>query len=184
LERIPLADLSGGARAWVADHHVDPAYCRSKAEALLEKRNELYRKAVQAYARRSTAKAHSATALYYSTEGHKYDAKARVWRMRAAQATVAAMKRASENIIDLHGVSRAEAVAVVLEEANVWYSHTKSTDAHLQRPAPLHIITGLGTHSVDGKARVHPSVARALRENGWWFEEGRGFIDVLGVRQG
>ncbi|KAJ1962029.1 hypothetical protein GGI12_002890 [Dipsacomyces acuminosporus] len=184
-ERVPLADLCGDARAWAADHNIDPQQCRAKAEAFIEKRNELYRKAAEAYSRRKSSNNHGATALYYSTEGHKYDAKARVWRMRAAQATVAAMKRNSQNIIDLHGVPRAEAVAIALEEANAWYTRLKGTDDRLQQHTDtLHIITGLGKHSADGKAHVHPSVVRALREDGWWFEEGHGFIDVLGVRQG
>ncbi|KAJ1950818.1 hypothetical protein FBU59_000504, partial [Linderina macrospora] len=184
LARIPLTELSGEARDWIADHHVDPEYCRRKAQAQLEKRNELYRRAAMAYTRRSNAGNHSATALYYSVEGHKCDARARVWNMRAAQATVAAMKHKDRNLIDLHGLTRAEAVALVQEEATLWHMQNQGTDVASRKAHPLHIITGLGTHSADGMPRIHPSIVKVLRNEGWWFEEGDGFIDVIGVREG
>ncbi|KAJ1662488.1 hypothetical protein IW140_005807 [Coemansia sp. RSA 1813] len=185
-ERIPLSDLTTDARGWVAEHAVDPDQCRKRAEALILKRNELYAKAAKAYSRRSTMHGHSGTAMYYSIEGHKYDARARVWRMRAAQSAVAMMRQNDANVVDLHGLTCAEAVAIVLEEVNAWYVRTRATaDARqLQNVKPLHIVTGKGTHSPDGKAHLHPSVVRALRNNSWWFEESAGYIDVLGVRQG
>ncbi|KAJ1736935.1 hypothetical protein LPJ72_000951 [Coemansia sp. Benny D160-2] len=180
LERVPLESLASDARGWVAEHSAaDPEYCRRRADALVLRRNELYAKAAKAYSRRSTKGGHSGAAMYYSVEGHKLDARARVWRMRAAQSAVATMQRNGTNIVDLHGLTRAEAVAVALEEANAWYVRAQAANA-----PPLHVVTGLGRHSVDGKALLHPSVARALRNAGWWIEECSGFIDVLGVCQG
>ncbi|KAJ2661716.1 hypothetical protein IWW48_002262 [Coemansia sp. RSA 1200] len=180
LERVPLESLASDARGWVAEHSAaDPEYCRRRADALVLRRNELYAKAANAYSRRTTKGGHSGAAMYYSVEGHKLDARARVWRMRAAQSAVAAMQRNGTNIVDLHGLTRAEAVAVALEEANAWYARAQAANA-----PPLHVVTGLGRHSVDGKALLHPSVARALRNAGWWIEECSGFIDVLGVCQG
>ncbi|KAJ2854275.1 hypothetical protein GGI22_004550, partial [Coemansia erecta] len=185
-ERIPLSELTVDARDWVAEHATDAEQCRQRAEALVLKRNELYTKAARAYSRRSTMSGHSGTAMYYSIEGHKLDARARVWRMRAAQSTVAAMRRNDANIVDLHGLTRAEAVAVVLEEVNAWYVRTRdmADTRERKRLKPLHIVTGRGRHSPDGKAHLHPSVVRALRNDNWWFEESAGYIDVLGVRQG
>ncbi|KAJ1991511.1 hypothetical protein GGI25_003494 [Coemansia spiralis] len=184
LKRIPLSELSSDARQWVAEHPTDPAYCRRRADALLEKRNELYTKAAKAYSRKTTLNGHGGTAMYYSMEGHRYDARARVWRMRAAQAAVAAMQHNDASIIDLHGLTRAEAVAVVLEETNAWYARKRDTDSTSAHAKPLHIVTGKGNHSTDGKAQLHPSVVRALRNNGWWFEEDNGYVSVLGVCQG
>ncbi|ORX69697.1 hypothetical protein DL89DRAFT_267873 [Linderina pennispora] len=184
LARVPMAALSGEAREWIADHHVDSAYCRRKAQVQLDKRNELYRKAAAAYTQRTKAGSHSATALYYSIEGHKCDARARIWNMRAAQATVAAMKHTDRNTIDLHGLTRPEAVALVQEEVTLWHLQNQSTDVASRKSHPLHIITGLGTHSTDGMPRIHPSIVKVLRNEGWWFEEGNGFINVIGVREG
>ncbi|KAJ1822535.1 hypothetical protein LPJ56_000709 [Coemansia sp. RSA 2599] len=182
--RIPLADLAGDARNWVSERDVDPAYCRKKAEEFIEKRNEMYAKAVQSYARRNSQRNHSGTALYYSTEGHKYDASARVWRMRAAQATVAVAKRNDASVVDLHGLSRAEAVPLALEEVNSWYVGLREEQS--RRPTrtiqPLHIVTGLGNRSANGKPLVHPAVVRALRDQGWWFEENAGYINVYGFK--
>ncbi|KAJ2857269.1 hypothetical protein FB639_006015 [Coemansia asiatica] len=182
--RIPLADLAGGAREWVSGRDVDPAYCRKKSEELIEKRNELYTKAAQAYSRRNSQRNHSGTALYYSTEGHKCDARARVWRMRAAQATVAAAKRNDANVVDLHGLSRAEAVALALEEVNSWYVNLREEQLcrSTKTIQPLHVVTGLGNRSANGKALVHPAVVRALNDQGWWFEEHPGYVNVYGSR--
>ncbi|KAJ2704258.1 hypothetical protein FB645_003413 [Coemansia sp. IMI 203386] len=182
--RIPLTDLAGDAREWVTGRDVDPAYCRKKAEEYIDKRNELYTKAAQAYSRRNSQRNHSGTALYYSTEGHRQDARARIWRMRAAQATVAAARRNDASVIDLHGLSRAEAVALALEEVNSWYVNLREEQRY--RPTkttqPLHIVTGLGNRSANGKPLVHPAVLRALREQGWWVEENSGYINVYGSR--
>ncbi|KAJ2697184.1 hypothetical protein H4218_004109 [Coemansia sp. IMI 209128] len=171
-ERLPLSALARDAREWVGSHTADAAYCRERAAALFAERNELYSKAAHAYARRSARGAHSGTALYYSSEGHKCDASARVWRMRAAQAAVAAMRRNDSNLVDLHGLTRMEALAVVQDELVAWHGRDRSR--------PLRIVTGLGSHSVDGRARLHPAVIRVLRDAGWRFSENPGYIEVLG----
>ncbi|KAJ2876239.1 hypothetical protein GGH93_000896 [Coemansia aciculifera] len=171
-ERLPLSALASDAREWVRSHSADAAYCREHAAALFAERNALYTKAAHAYSRRSARGAHSGTALYYSSEGHKCDASARVWRMRAAQAAVAAMRRNDSNLVDLHGLTRMEALAVVQDELVAWYARDRSR--------PLRIVTGLGSHSVDGRARLHPAVIRVLRDSGWRFSENPGYIEVLG----
>ncbi|KAJ2783112.1 hypothetical protein GGI15_002708 [Coemansia interrupta] len=185
-ERIPLADLSGDARIWVSEHNVDPAYCRKRSEEMIAKRNELYAKAAMAYSVRKGQRNHSGTALYYSTEGHKYDARARVWRMRAAQAVVASGRQNDSSVIDLHGLSRMEAVAVALEEVNSWYVRlSEQHNYSVKNPVtPLHIVTGIGNRSANSKAIIHPAIVKALREDGWWFEENLGYVDVLGIKQG
>ncbi|KAJ2095801.1 hypothetical protein GGI16_005084 [Coemansia sp. S142-1] len=174
-ERLPLSALARDAREWVSSHSADAAYCRERAAALFTERNVLYTKAANAYSRRSAKGAHSGTALYYSSEGHKCDASARVWRMRAAQAAVAAMRRNDSNLVDLHGLTRMEALAVVQDELVAWSSR--------DRNRPLRIVTGLGSHSVDGRARLHPAVIRVLRDSGWRFKENPGYIEVLGKRR-
>ncbi|KAJ2126306.1 hypothetical protein IW147_000054 [Coemansia sp. RSA 720] len=181
-ERVPLNEISGDARVWVARNPRDPEYCRKRAELLIAQRNELYSKAARAYTRRNNLHHSGETALYYSTEGHKHDAQARVWRMRAAQASVAAMKRRNTNIVDLHGLTRAEAVAVVHDAVASWYSCAASSDKTGVRS--LHIVTGLGNHSIGGRACIHPSVVRLLNNGNWKYVEGDGYIDVVGARKG
>ncbi|PIA16932.1 hypothetical protein COEREDRAFT_72799 [Coemansia reversa NRRL 1564] len=184
MEQIPLSEISGSARLWISEHPTDPAYCRKKAEACMQKRNELYTKAAHAYTRRNSLHHSCGTALFYSTEGHSYDARARIWRMRAAQASVAAMKRNNAEIVDLHGLTRAEAIAVVQDAVDSWYSSVLAAEKGVVRTRPLHIVTGLGNHSIGHKACIHPSVVRVLRNGNWNFEEGDGYVDVLGTRKG
>ncbi|KAJ2503541.1 hypothetical protein GGH96_000101 [Coemansia sp. RSA 1972] len=181
-ERVPLSDISGDARVWVASNPRDPSYCRKRAEEFIAKRNELYSKAAHAYTRRNNLHHSSETALYYSTEGHKLDAQARIWRMRAAQASVASMKRRNANIVDLHGLTRAEAVAVVSEAVASWYENAVASDKTSARS--LHIVTGLGNHSIGGRACIHPSVVKLLNNGNWKYVEGDGYIDVVGARKG
>ncbi|KAJ2459766.1 hypothetical protein GGF42_001261 [Coemansia sp. RSA 2424] len=170
--RLPLSALAKAAREWVGSHTADAAYCRERAAALSAERNELYTKAAHAYSRRAARGAHSGTALYYSSEGHKRDASARIWRMRAAQAAVAAMRRNDSNLVDLHGLTRIEALAVVQDELAAWRDRAYNR--------PLRIVTGIGSHSIDGRARLYPAIIRALRDSGWRFSENRGYIEVLG----
>ncbi|KAJ2616778.1 hypothetical protein H4S08_000614 [Coemansia sp. RSA 1365] len=184
MEQIPLSEISGSARLWIAEHPTDPAYCRKKAAACMQKRNELYTKAAHAYTRRNSLHHSCGTALFYSTEGHSYDARARIWRMRAAQASVAAMKRNNAEIVDLHGLTRAEAIAVVQDAVDSWYSSVLAAEKGVVRTRPLHIVTGLGNHSIGHKACIHPSVVHVLRNGNWTFEEGDGYVDVLGKRKG
>ncbi|KAJ2186062.1 hypothetical protein EV181_003520 [Coemansia sp. RSA 532] len=181
-ERVPLSDISGDARVWVARNPRDPEYCRKRAELLIAQRNELYSKAAHAYTRRNNLHHSGETALYYSTEGHKLDAQARIWRMRAAQASVASMKRRNANIVDLHGLTRAEAVAVVHDAVASWYDNAVASDKAGVRS--LHIVTGLGNHSIGGRACIHPSVVRLLNNGNWKYVEGDGYIDVVGARKG
>ncbi|KAJ2829547.1 hypothetical protein IWW50_000789 [Coemansia erecta] len=184
MQRVPLSDISGDAREWIAANPRGAEYCRKRAAAYTERRNELYTQAAHAYTRRKSLHHSGATALYYSTEGHKHDAQARVWRMRAAQASVAAMRRKNINIVDLHGLTRAEAVAVVDDAVATWYAGARAADTPSFRTRSLHIVTGLGNHSIGGRACIHPSVLRLLRNGNWRFEEGDGYIDVVGAGRG
>ncbi|KAJ2008860.1 hypothetical protein GGI04_000907 [Coemansia thaxteri] len=168
--RQPLSALVSDAREWVGRHSADAAYCRQRAAELFAQRNEMYTRAATAYAHRLG----SGSALHYSAEGHACDASARVWRMRAAQAAVAAMRRNDANFVDLHGLTRMEAVAVVLDEVAVWRRCPHAA------ARPLRIVTGLGSHSVDRRARLHPAVIRVLRERAWHFTEDPGYIEVHG----
>ncbi|KAJ2721678.1 hypothetical protein GGI07_003793 [Coemansia sp. Benny D115] len=175
LERASLAELSEEARIWALENPADPQYCRDRASELLDRRNELYAKAARAYTRRSSKVHHSGTALYYSVEGHKLDLRARMWRMRAAQSAVAAMRNQGANVVDLHGLTREEATIVAMEQVSLWFQG--------EHHGPLHIVTGMGNHSAGGRACIHPVVVRALEKNGWRYEEGAGFINVLGVNR-
>ncbi|KAJ2715332.1 hypothetical protein H4R19_001258 [Coemansia spiralis] len=176
-ERASLSDLSESAREWVTAHPTDPAVCRRRAAAEVERRNELYTKAAQAYARRHSLGQSGSTALYYSTEAQKHDERARVWRMRAAHASVAAIRDKDASIVDLHGLTSAEAVAVVKDALTARLADAAAGVAAATQP--LHIVTGLGNHSVGRRARIYPSVLATLRSGGWRFVEGDGFIDLL-----
>ncbi|KAJ1718198.1 hypothetical protein LPJ61_006761, partial [Coemansia biformis] len=177
-ERASLDDISGAAREWVGAHPTDPAVCRRRAAAEMERRNELYTKAAHAYVRRNQLNHSSGTAAFYSAEARKHDERARIWRMRAAHASVAAMRHWNAGVVDLHGLTSMEAVAVVKSAVAAW--HADATAGGSAAARPLHIVTGLGNHSADGRARIHPWVLNVLRAGGWHFVEGDGYIDLLG----
>ncbi|KAL9933815.1 hypothetical protein V8E36_007473 [Tilletia maclaganii] len=104
------------------------------------------------------------------------------------------------NVIDLHLLTTAEALAVVKEEIDKWWWSTPrgasssalapsrlqqhSSSASAQRssaagsgsyigfgPGPLYIITGIGKHSRGNVAVLRPAVCGWLKRNGWEFEE-------------
>ncbi|KAJ2232538.1 hypothetical protein GGH97_006021, partial [Coemansia sp. RSA 475] len=91
------------------------------------------------------------------------------------------MKRRNANIVDLHGLTRAEAVAVVHDAVASWYDNAVASDKAGVRS--LHIVTGLGNHSIGGRACIHPSVVRLLNNGNWKYVEGDGYIDVVGAHR-
>lgn len=174
------------------------AHCHQLAMDFQSRRNRSLLQASQAW--RSTPNNRGA-AFYYADEARKLEAKSRAWSLRAAEELVALRRieggrRAGDasfggtgasssssggggGAIDLHGVTVREALSIVGQELNNWWSRPTSVGS---RKEAMTIITGAGRHSPNQVAILTPSVARYLQREGWRAEvdRTRGVITVRG----
>ena len=96
-------------------------------ELLLE-RNEFFRKAAASYQRsKNKTEGEGGVAFYYAEEARKLDAKARELNMRAAKAFVhkKQMQQNDEYLLDLHGLTVAEAQVIIQEAVTQWWSRSQ-----------------------------------------------------------
>ncbi|KAF9386167.1 hypothetical protein BGX21_000872, partial [Mortierella sp. AD011] len=110
--------LLDSANAELYNDDDDPVWCRQRAHEVLGQRNELFRKAAQAYqAAKGKGGGMSGIAAYYADEGKKLDAEGKRWHMRAARAVVQhhRLENNNPNLVDLHGLTVSEAQTVVKE---------------------------------------------------------------------
>ncbi|KAF9344815.1 hypothetical protein BGX26_003859, partial [Mortierella sp. AD094] len=107
--------LLDSANSELYNNDDDPVWCRQRAHEVLEQRNELFRKAAQAYqAAKGKGGGMSGIAAYYADEGKKLDAQGKRWHMRAARAVVQHHRHENNdpNLVDLHGLTVVEAQTV------------------------------------------------------------------------
>ncbi|KAF9572433.1 hypothetical protein EC968_009911 [Mortierella alpina] len=161
----------------------DPVWCRQRAQETLEQRNELFRKAARAYkGAKNKGAGMGGIAAYYADEGKKLDAQGKQWHMRAARAVVQQHRLESNdpNLVDLHGLTIAEAQTVVKEAVTQWFSRA-TMQANRIAAKPLKIVCGVGSHSKDRIARLYPTILSLLMKDGWRCEAENGVIVVKGV---
>ncbi|KAI1316248.1 hypothetical protein EDD11_010295 [Mortierella claussenii] len=161
----------------------DPAWCRERAHEMLEQRNELFRKAAKAYQHsKGKGVGMGGIAAYYADEGKKLDVQGKQWHMRAARAVVQQHRLANNdpNLVDLHGLTIAEAQTVVKEAVTQWFARA-TMQASRVVAKPLKIICGVGSHSKDRIARLYPAILSLLMKDGWRCEAENGVILVKGV---
>ncbi|KAG0024641.1 hypothetical protein BGZ81_007632 [Podila clonocystis] len=161
----------------------DPFWCRQRAHETLDQRNELFRKAARAYKdARNKGVGMGGIAAFYADEGKKLDAQGKQWHMRAARAVVQQhrLENNDPNLVDLHGLTIAEAQTVVKEAVTQWFSRA-TMRANRIAAKPLKIICGVGSHSKDRIARLYPTILNLLMKDGWRVEADQGVILVKGV---
>ncbi|KAG0253109.1 hypothetical protein BG011_006547 [Mortierella polycephala] len=161
----------------------DAVWCRQQAQGVLEQRNELFRKAAQAYKQtKGKGAGMSGIAAYYADEGKKLDAQGKQWHMRAARAIVQKHRLESNdpNLVDLHGLTVVEAQTVVKEAVTQWYSRA-TMQASRVTAKPLRIVCGVGSHSRNKIARLYPTILSLLMKDGWQCVAENGVITVKGV---
>ncbi|KAI9346665.1 hypothetical protein BD770DRAFT_328044 [Pilaira anomala] len=153
----------------------DPEECREIAMQLIMERNELFRKAAHAYRQaKNKGPGEGGVAFYYSDNARQLDSRAKDWNMRAARATN------DDHLLDLHGLTVAEAQVLVREGVTQWWSRSQMQSSRRQFQ-PLKIITGIGKHS-EGGAKLLPATIKLLKKGGWLFEmTNPGCIYVKGV---
>ncbi|RCI04282.1 hypothetical protein CU098_012710, partial [Rhizopus stolonifer] len=149
----------------------DPDECRDIAMQLIMERNELYRKAAASYRKAKNKGPEGGVAYYYSDIAREIDSKAKDWNMRAARATIRQhrLRQNDDHLLDLHGLTIAEARVVLAEGVTQWWSRSQMQSAR-RLIQPLKIITGLGKHSEHGESKLLPVTMKFLRSQGWLFE--------------
>ncbi|KAL1920694.1 uncharacterized protein VTP21DRAFT_1071 [Calcarisporiella thermophila] len=162
----------------------DPIQCRLKAFEFIEKRNDAFRKAARAYQKaKGKGAGQGGVALYYSGEGREYDAQVKEWNRRAARAIIKKHRQEAQdnNLLDLHGLTVSEAVAVVRDGVNQWYTNSITRLAR-EPMRDLRIVSGVGNHSPDRVARIYPAVVRMLLREKWRIDiSNQGVILVKGA---
>ncbi|KAG0049704.1 hypothetical protein BGZ83_005475 [Gryganskiella cystojenkinii] len=161
----------------------DPVWCRQRAHEVLEQRNALFRKAAKAYqATKGKGPGMGGIAAYYADEGKKLDIQGKQLHMRAARAVVQQhrIENNDPNLVDLHGLTIAEAQTVVREAVTQWFSRSTMQASRIAAK-PLRIICGVGSHSKDRIARLYPTILNLLMKDGWRCEANNGVIIVKGV---
>ncbi|KFY30856.1 hypothetical protein V493_01625 [Pseudogymnoascus sp. VKM F-4281 (FW-2241)] len=139
-------------------------------------RNEAFNQATAAYRRGKSDRLMGGAAAYYSSVGRDFDAKAK--SATSATADAMAARQATSSQLDLHGIGVADAVRIAREKVTGWWV---GLGDRVNGHAGYKIITGKGTHSEGGIARVGPAVSRMLIREGWRVEVGSGSMVVTGV---
>ncbi|KAI9598995.1 hypothetical protein BDF19DRAFT_429768 [Syncephalis fuscata] len=147
----------------------DPDTCTQYAVNYYEKRNEAFRRAAQAFRGRNRNGAFGgALAAFYASEGRDHDARMREWNTRAAIGVLRSFQKQwrDDYVVDLHYMTVDQALEVALLAVQDWATIERKT-AVKSDIRPLRIVTGAGSHSHDGRAKLFPRVQRGLREAGW-----------------
>lgn len=122
---IPEYLLMNNQRDYLED---DPEECRDIAMQLIMERNELFRKAASAYRQaKNKGPGEGGIAFFYSDNARQIDSRAKDWNMRAARASVRGhrLRQNDDHLLDLHGLTVAEAQILVREGVNQWYSRSQ-----------------------------------------------------------
>ena len=145
-------------------------------EALSALRNGAFNQAAAAYKKGKSDPLMGGAAAYYSSVGRDYGAKAKSAMSATADATAA--RQSTKSQLDLHGIGVADAVRIAREKVTSWWV---GLGDRVNGHGGYKIITGKGTHSEGGVARVGPAVSRMLIREGWRVEVGSGSMVVTGV---
>ena len=148
----------------------------------LEKRNERFTAASQAYKRSKSDAQLSGVAAYYASEGRDYDIKYRHYSAIAASRLV--QENSRKNSLDLHGVGVRDALRIVEEGVTDWWSRVEvlRDRGEIRAVEGFVIITGRGDRHKSG-GKLGPEVSGWLKRNGWGFNDEDGRIVVWGLRK-
>ncbi|KIH90259.1 smr domain containing protein [Sporothrix brasiliensis 5110] len=85
-----------------------------------------------------------------------------------------------DNIVDLHNVPVKHGIHIALERTRYWWAHLGEDRIRKAQDHPFRIVTGIGLHSPEGYSRMYSDVERALKNEGWKFNDGYGYYDIRG----
>lgn len=151
--------------------------------SLGQKRNDLFNSASTAYKKGGLTRA---AAGYYAQEARNHSEHQKISSQADADYLVAS--QSSSTILDLHGVTVADATRIAKQKTQAWWNslgEQRIADYGGARGGvgEYRIVVGLGRHSADGRGRLGPAVVRALVKEGWKVEAGSGEVVVTGVNR-
>lgn len=162
---------------------------RAIEQSFRDKRAEALRKASQHWQRGQDGYARQ-VAGFYADEANRYLAESRDAAIELARAVVVRnraenryMGHNNENAIDLHGLTRDQAL-VIVREALASRAARRDGESHrfclrfksnallsASKDEPLRFITGKGNHSAGNQSVLLPALQKALRGEGWKVRE-------------
>ncbi|XP_070552923.1 microtubule-associated protein futsch-like isoform X2 [Ptychodera flava] len=146
----------------------DPDYrdFRAEADTHYKLRHECFQKAAEAYKRGQRQ-----LALVYSQQGHMHTTKLRDANKRASE-KILQRRSASldENTLDLHGLHVPEALDALEKVLKQKEAEVRNLQSR-RRFTHLNVVTGSGTHSRGGVARIRPCVIDWLKRNDYQYTE-------------
>lgn len=123
-----------------------------------------------------------AAASYYAQVGH--DRMRAAKEIHAAEADTLVARQSTATVLDLHGVSVADAVRIANDRTQSWWDGLGDAKYAPGGGGPMRvgfkIVTGVGTHSKNHAPRIGPAVSKMLIREGWKVEIGHGELIVTG----
>lgn len=146
-------------------------------------RMDYIRSATEAYRKAKANPLYGSVASHYFSMARQ-QAISNNSRLQARFDEIAA-SQTQEYSIDLHHLSAAYAVNAANSKLENWWTRERTLNASSPRRnvKSLRIITGAGTHSVDGVPRIKNGIRKMLAEGEWNFIEHRAHFDVLGPKR-
>lgn len=121
-------------------------------------------------------------AAYYASVGRENLKAAKRLQAAAANSHVAA--QSSSTILDLHGVSVADATRIASNRTQSWWEGLGDAKYAPGGGGPMRagfkIVSGVGSHSKNHAPRIGPAVTKMLVGEGWRVEVGHGELLVTG----
>ncbi|EMR08212.1 hypothetical protein PNEG_03381 [Pneumocystis murina B123] len=148
--------------------------CKANLSTFIFNRNHAFKEAAKAYRKAKTQGLYRDIVTYYSKKAQEYNSKVKLWNMRAKMCMI--QNSLPSYLIDLHGLTIAEAIPLVKKAVAQWWSHEQKLQTDI--PTPLEIITGAGLHSKNKLPKIKPSILQLLNKEGWLIEEKPGKIIV------
>ena len=146
-------------------------------------REEMFSKANAAWRKSRSNRLIGGAAAYYGEESRQANATSRAYSSAAADAQV--LDTNTGNSIDLHGINVQDAVRNARLAVQKWWDSGQAEWAREGKVAGGNgfvIITGAGTHSQGGRAKIRPAVIKVLKAEGWRVDDSldRAQVIVLG----
>lgn len=163
-------------------NQVSYSKAESQAAAKAAAGNTAFLQASNAYRRGKSDHLIGGAAAYYADVAHENVRAAKELNAYAADSLV--MSQSTSCMLDLHGVSVADAVRIAKKQVAIWWDSLGDTKYASGGGGPVRegyrVVTGIGRHSRDGTPRIGPAVSRMLVKEGWKVTVGQGEILITG----
>lgn len=149
--------------------------------ALANLRSSAFNSATTYHRKAGSNRLFGGAAAYYGQLGRDYHSQLRAASAAEADSLVSA--QSSADVLDLHGISVADATRITELKVGKWWDGVRMREGRSNGErvgGGLTIVTGRGTHSKEGRGRIGPAVVRMLVKDGWKVEVGSGQVVVTG----